>query len=106
MAEYRQEGKVLDYTATADVKLGDIVVFGARVGVAEDNIAKGDVGALAVEGVYRMPKKASLAISAGEEVYYSATDKTVSKTNTDVDAGYAVEDAAADATTVCVKLRG
>ena len=105
-AVYRQEGNAIDYTAANAVKYGDIVVIGKRVGVAGSDIDAGKTGAVVMEGVFRMPKAASTAIDAGAEVYFSAKEGTVSTTDTDVDAGYAVEAATADAEMVCVKLRG
>ena len=102
-AVFRQDGNALDYTAKTAVAAG---VIGDRVGVAGGDIDAGKTGAVVVEGVFTMPKKAATAIDAGKEVYFSATAGTVSTTNTDTDAGYAVESAAADAATVRVKLRG
>lgn len=105
-AVFRQDGNALDYTAKTAVAAGEIVVIGDRIGVAGGDIDAGATGAVVVEGVFTMPKKAATAIEAGKEVYFSAADGTVSTTSADTDAGYAVESAAADAATVRVKLRG
>lgn len=105
-ARFRQDGNSIDYTAAADVKFGDVVVLGSRVGIAGSDIKKGETGALIMEGVFEIPKAADAAIDAGAEVYFSADNGTASTTNTDTDAGYAVEAAAAADTFVRVKLRG
>jgi predicted RecA/RadA family phage recombinase len=105
-AKFIQPGETIDFTPKTAVVANDVVVIGSRVGIAGSNIDAGATGAAIVEGVFEVPKKASTAITAGAEVYFSATAGTASTTNTDTDMGYAVADASADATTVKVKLRG
>lgn len=105
-ARFIQPGETLDYTAKTAVKANDVVVLGSRVGVAGCDIAAGETGSVVMDGVFEIPKKAATAITAGAEVYFSATAGTASTTTTDTDAGYAVADAASDDTTVKVKLRG
>lgn len=51
----RSEGNAIDYVAGADVESGDIVEVGDLRGVAVRAVAEGELGALAIEGVYAVP---------------------------------------------------
>ncbi len=118
-AEYIQPGHNLDYINTTEetIDAGSIVTIGAIAAVAATIIEPGEVGAVATEGVWRLPKDAG-AIAAGVKVYYNtATDATTADTSVKVDTedgkketvtlvplGTAVVDAGADDACVCVKL--
>lgn len=101
-----QDGNVINYTnATGvDIASGDLVVIGTRVGVALVDIADGAAGAVAVTGVYEVPKEAALAVTQGDLLYADATSGELDKTDTNTLAGYAFADAAGAADTVQVKL--
>ena len=114
-ATYWQKGEVLDFTPTADVKNGQVVPIGSRVGVAGSDIAANEQGHLHVVGVFEMDKAANEAITMGTTLYYDATNDCVTATAStgedaakvdNTPAGYAVAPAAAAATTVLVKLLG
>lgn len=102
MANYWQRGESLDYVNAGDTKIeaGDVVVLGKRIGIAGCDIPAGETGSIHVEGVFEFPK-GSAAITAGAEVYWSGTEIAASGDNK---AGYVVADAAADDTTVLVKI--
>ena len=51
-ARYVQRGESIDYTPTADVAAGDVVQQGKLVGVAKLDMKAGELGALALCGVY------------------------------------------------------
>lgn len=106
MATYIQKGNTIDYTNSGATKIaaGDVVSLTSRIGIAAGDIAASAVGALAVEGVFEIDKTASLAISLGDAVYFDTTNKKITKTNTDVPAGWAIKAAAAADTTVLVKI--
>lgn len=109
MADTVQKGMYLDYTAGSDIAAGDVVVIGSLVGVAPRPIANGDTGAVAVEGVYALPKPSSGSgsetISAGALVYYYAASGIANAAAaTGVAAGYAVAEAVTGSATVNVKL--
>jgi predicted RecA/RadA family phage recombinase len=72
-AEYVQRGEILDYTNQTGktIEAGEVVVFGNRIAVAGTTILEGEIGTLHMTGVYRVPKKASEAIEAGADVYYT-----------------------------------
>jgi predicted RecA/RadA family phage recombinase len=71
-ATYVQSGQVVDYTATADVSAGAVVVQGYMVGVANSAIASNELGSLTVQGVFDVVQKAE-AITNGVAVYWDAT---------------------------------
>jgi predicted RecA/RadA family phage recombinase len=107
MADFLHDGVMIDYTPVAAVTAGDVVVIGSIVGVAKSDIAAAALGALAIEGVFLMPKTAgsSSAIAVGSKVYWDATNEVVTTTaSTHKVAGYTVLAATDDDTTVRVKL--
>lgn len=108
-ATYIQPGAVLYYknTGSDTIPAGTVVAFSTRVGIAAADIPAGTVGGLATEGVFSVPKAASLAVAAGDAVYYNATNDNFDKTASGgIAAGYAAAAAAADDTVVAVKLPG
>ena len=103
------DGKSIDYTPSADVTAGDVVVQGELVGVAILDIAADALGALAVSGVFDFPKATGggTAIAAGKEVYWDVAD-TEAKEDAEAGAnkliGKTVVAAGDDDTTVRVRL--
>ena len=83
-AQFIHDGNTLDYTPSANVSAGDVVVQGDLVGIAKLDIAAGALGALAVTGVFDVPKAsgAGTAIAAGAKVYWNATNKQATTTAT------------------------
>lgn len=99
------DGRTLDYTVPAEgVKSGDVVLVNDVAGIATTDGKEGDTVALAVRGVFSLPKGGGI-IQQGKMVYYNATDKNVvadSSDNTFI--GYAWETAPADSPYIIVKL--
>ena len=113
-ATYWQKVEVLDFIPTKDVKNGQVVPIGSRVGVAGSDIAANEQGHLHVVGVFEMDKAAE-AVTMGTALYYDAANDCVTDTAStgegaakvdNTPAGYAVADAAAADATVLVKLLG
>lgn len=106
---YIADGATVDYangTGSA-ISSGDLVIVGKRVGVAKDDIANGSTGVVHIEGVFEVPKEASLAVSQGDLLYCDATSGELDKTATSQTlAGYAYAAELAATTTVKVKLNG
>ena len=113
----KQPGEVIDYTAGADIASGDVVVIGgngeAILGVAITDIANGSTGAVAISGVFTLPKVTAAVIGQGESLVWDSSagafdDNQAVAASGDVSGGAAVAFAAADngATTVDVKLTG
>ena len=108
-AQFIQDGKSIDYTPGADVSAGDVVVQGDLVGIAKLDIAANALGALAVTGVFDLPKATvgGSAIAAGATVYWDEGD-SVAKTDAEAGAnkllGKTIAAAGDDDTTVRVRL--
>ena len=108
-AIFVHDGKSIDYTPGADVSAGDVVVQNDMVGIAKLDIASGILGALAVTGVFDVPKTAGVgeAIGAGAKVYWDVADG-VAKEDAEAGAnkylGKTVAATGDDDTTVRVRL--
>jgi len=104
-ARYIQRGESIDFTPTEDVAAGDIVKLGNLVGVAKLDIKAGELGALALCGVYEIATNGA-AIEAGAVVFVDpATGKVCAESASGaVKFGHAVAAAAATDTLVLVRL--
>jgi len=76
---YIQEGREIDYTPSAAVVAGQVVVQGPLVGIAKVAIAAGKLGALSVSGIFDVDQNAEI-ITAGASVYWDADGTSVSGT--------------------------
>lgn len=104
MASYVQDGDLIDYTPSSAVAAGDVVVLNDLVTVAPRPIAANALGAVAVEGVFSLPK-ASGAIGQGAIVYWDATAGNITTTSSgNKRAGKAAAAEVSAATTVKVLL--
>ena len=104
-ARYVQRGESIDFTPTADVAAGDVVKLGNLVGVAKLDIRAGELGALALCGVYEIATNGS-AIEAGAVVHVDpATGKVCAEgASGAVKFGHAVAAVAASDPLVHVRL--
>jgi predicted RecA/RadA family phage recombinase len=104
MASYVQGDCLLDYTPSAAVAAGDVVVLNDLVCVAPVAIAANKLGAVSVEGVWTLAK-ASGAIGQGALVYWDATNSNITTTSSgNKRAGKAAKAAASGDTTVQVLI--
>ncbi|OHB51755.1 MAG: hypothetical protein A2Y12_01335 [Planctomycetes bacterium GWF2_42_9] len=69
--DFYQDGKSIDYTPAVDVAGGQLVVLNGIIGIAKSDIAANVLGALAIEGVFAVPKK-NEAFVAGLPVWFDA----------------------------------
>jgi predicted RecA/RadA family phage recombinase len=105
MATFVQRGEAIDYTPSAAVAAGAVVVMGTvGIGVVPVALAANEKGSLFVDGVVRHAK-ATGAITAYAKVYWDATNSVFTTTATsNTLAGYAVAAVASGDATVDVKL--
>ncbi len=76
-ANFKQTGDSIDYTPPSDVAAGAVVVQGDLVGVTKLPIKAGDLGALAVAGVFDFPKAtgSGSAIPVGSTLYWDVAEQ-------------------------------
>ena len=107
-AKFIHDGSSIDYTPGSDVSAGDVVVQGELVGIATLDIAANALGALAVVGVFDLPKASGDGgIAVGAEVYWDeaeAIGKTDAEAGANKKLGKAIAAAADTDTTVRVRL--
>lgn len=96
------EGNSINYTATADLEAGAVVVIGEIVGITTYPVVSGSPCALAVEGIFEIAKDSS-AITAGAKVYWNGTAVTTTAEGGTA-CGHAVATAGADDAAVLVKI--
>lgn len=104
MGAYVQNGCMIDHTPGSAVAAGDVVVINKLVTVAPRPIAANTLGAVAVEGVFFLPKPtgAGTDYAAGSKVYMFNGNAVTGVTG--VQAGYVVAAPATTDTSVKVLL--
>ena len=82
LAKYIQRGHSIDYTPDTDVAAGDVVIIGDLAGIAKLDIKAETLGALALVGVFDIPKATGegTAIAVGAIVFWDAENKQVTTT--------------------------
>ncbi len=73
MANYIQKGEHIDFVNSGAevIKRGDVVVLPSRIAIADTDIAVGEMGTIALVGVYELDAGA-VAINVGDAVYWDA----------------------------------
>jgi predicted RecA/RadA family phage recombinase len=105
MKNYIQDGMRMNYTPSSAVTSGQAVLVGSKIGVAVADIAANATGALAMDGVFELPKVTTDVVAQGDALYWDNTAKKLTKTATNnTYAGYAVEAAGNGTTTVKVRI--
>ena len=107
LAIFVSEGRAVDYTPSADVAAGDVVVQADLVGIARTPIAANAPGSLAIEGLFDFAKAtgAGSGIAVGTKVYWDAAVKVATATvGTNKYLGKTVQAAADGDATVRVRL--
>ena len=77
MITYVQRGDILDYTPETDTPAGTPVKIGDVVGITKLDIKAGQLGAIALTGVYEAPKAEGEEIAAGAPLAYDPATGTV-----------------------------
>ena len=78
MITYVQRGDILDYTPETDTPAGTPVKIGDIVGITKLDIKAGQLGAIALTGVYEAPKPEGEEIAAGAPVAFDPATGAVS----------------------------
>lgn len=108
LATYWQRGEAIDYKNETGAKIpaDTVLIIGSVLGVAGGDITDGEVGAVHVNGVFEIPKKATVALTAGQKVTFTDKDGIDAAGDGAVVYGYATQAAAASDATAIVKLLG
>jgi predicted RecA/RadA family phage recombinase len=77
-----QDGNTIEYVPTTDVAAGAVVVQGELVGIAKQPIKSGNLGALAVAGVFDFPVTSLTGWAVGDLAYWNATTQVATETQT------------------------
>lgn len=103
--KFVQPGEVIDYTAGANIASGQVVLMGARIGVALKAIANGETGPVQVTGVFNIAKLSTDNMAQGALLYW---DNTNSRLTTNASgntlAGFAAAAAGVSTTSVNIKI--
>jgi len=106
-ATFIQNGDAIDYRPTVDIAAGSVVAVGDLVGIARQDIKAGELGSLALTGVFAIPKWAG-AVPAGTKIYWDSEAATTNATDDDSNplpyVGKSISLAAAADTTIIVRL--
>ncbi len=110
MATYIQKGDRIDYknATSAAIEAGDVVALGTnRIAVADCKIDIGEVGTLALTGVWEFPADTSAAIEFGAIAYWDAASKTMkaTKSASEIPAGICVLKKESASSAVLVRLQ-
>ena len=106
-ATYVSEGNSIPYTPSgSSLSAGQVVDLGTFVGVAITDIADGQTGALAIEGIFDFAKYTGNTFSIGDIVYWDEGTNTATSTSgySEATIGKAVKAAVSGDSTVRVKL--
>ncbi|MBA2480461.1 MAG: DUF2190 family protein [Planctomycetes bacterium] len=76
-ATFIHDGCYLDFTPPADVLAGTVVVLADAVGITRRPIPAGTLGALAMEGVFDVPRAPGGVINQGTRLYWDAATQRV-----------------------------
>ena len=90
-ATFVKEADVIDYVATANLTVGDVVPITNGCGVALNTVASGASVSLAVEGAFDITAETGVAWAVGDLIYWDDTNNHGTKTATSNTAmGYAI----------------
>jgi predicted RecA/RadA family phage recombinase len=104
-ATFIHDGQHIDHTPSGALASGDVVVQGDLVGVTVRPLAAGELGALAVEGVFDFTKNTGVGYSVGTILYWDDTANVVTTTSAGNKAlGKVVRTAASADTSARVRL--
>jgi predicted RecA/RadA family phage recombinase len=104
-ATFIQEGHYIDHTPVSALASGDVVVQGDLVGVTVRPLAAGEVGSIAVDGVFDFTKNTGVAFTVGTILYWDDTNNVVTTTAAGNKAiGKVVRAAASADTTVRIRV--
>jgi predicted RecA/RadA family phage recombinase len=106
-AIYVQCEDAIDYTPAARLPSGSVVLIGALVGITSRPLAAGELGTLALTGIFDIARAPGAAVPAGTRHFWDATAGqavTVDGGGANRPLGVSVTDAGADDRRVRIRL--
>jgi predicted RecA/RadA family phage recombinase len=86
-----QAGNLIDYTPAAAALSGAVVqIADGRVGVVQSQLAAGQLGSVAITGIFKLTSDTAVVFADGETVYWDPVAKTAVKSTGTVITGYPV----------------
>lgn len=89
MKNYVKNGHRVTHIATASVLSGQAVAHGKLVGVATTDCAVDDEVELVTTGVFTLPVKGGITITAGDKVYLTTASEISNVASGNVECGFA-----------------
>ncbi len=89
-ARYVQRSESIDIIPEKEILSGEIIILNSLVGVAKLPIKKGELGTLALSGIYEITKTNSCAFSIGAAVYWDNENRSAT-TSGDIFLGLATK---------------
>ncbi len=100
-----EDGLTVDFTTAGAVALGEVLEFANSIGIAlAAATGSGQVIAIAMEGVWELPKETGVAFTVGQKLYWDATNNRVDSTNTNIPCGLCWRPQASGDTVCRVKI--
>lgn len=109
-----QQGATIPFVAGANYSSGAVVVLGGLIGVVLSDVANGNTGLAAIEGVFQLPKVSTVVLTVGERVQWDVSQNSgagavndsgaVAATGDIVNCGVAVAPAGNGDTTCLIKI--
>jgi predicted RecA/RadA family phage recombinase len=100
----RQQGAVIDYVAPSDISAGDVIAIGELTAIAILDIASGNTGAPALEGVFEITCNTVNTASQGDNIYFDTVNDIVTTVTSNRWIGHLAKDLAATDDTAWVRL--
>lgn len=102
----KYDGRVITYTCTEEVIVGDVIPIGvSMVGIAVNSALVGEEISVELEKVWTIKAKDSESFAVGDTVYWDVDLKEITKDSTDnVYAGRALSSKGTSAGTIDVKI--
>lgn len=89
---YIQKGETIDYVASANIAIGEVIPLVTRVGVALETIANGATGSVALTGVFEAAAVNDAAFAVGDQLFWdNAANKLTKVSAGNTPAGIATE---------------
>lgn len=106
-ATFAHDGDAIDYTPVADTPAGTVIVINGLVGVTKRDLKAGELGSIAVTGVFDFPKPTGTdtGSGAGINIYWHDDDQNAQLASGGNFLGVSVREATDDDTTFRVRLK-